>query len=105
MGVTIGIESVGLDHKGSSPNQEITETRARADTRMPMMRCVRRREEAALLGLTGQEDAIVWNEDVVEDYGANRLSVFGGELCRRLARTPGLREGDRPVKAPDRSPP
>ena len=65
---------------------------------MPVVRRVRRREEAALLSLPGQKNAIVRNEDVVEDHGANRLSVFGGELCRRLAWTSRWTRDDRDTR-------
>ena len=62
---------------------------------MPVMGRVRRREEAALLGLPGQKNAIVGNKDVVEDHDADRLAILGGELGRRLAWTSRRARDDR----------
>ena len=85
VGVTLGVETVGLDHQRAGTDQEIAEAGARADAGMAVMRRVGRGEETALLGFAGQEDAIVRDEDVVEDHDADGLAIFGRELRRSLA--------------------
>ena len=84
MAMAVGIEAVGLDHQSPRADQEIAEARPRPDAGMAVMGGIAGGEMAARLGLAGQEDPLMGNEDVVEQHDGHGLAVFGREFCGGL---------------------
>ena len=86
----IRVEPVRFDHQHAGTNQQVAKTGARADTAVAMVCRVSRRKKLRVFPLAGEEHAIVWNENVVENRHAGSLGELGAEFRGLLTGSAGV---------------
>ena len=84
--MSVSVEPIGVDHQRAGADQQVAETGARGNARVPVVGGVRGRQCARFLDLAVGEHPVPRHEHIVELDDAGRLAVFGGELGGALTR-------------------